>query len=219
MRYVAKRIAPAQFESWKATATDDWAPDFDNLQKPEKPILHQALLAEQGHACCYCGRRIAASNSHIEHFRPQKTYPQLALDYANLFASCNAEAGIKSKTHCGQAKGHQFDEALHLSPCDAGCERCFVYGLDGQILAAADGDVHAPYMICVLGLNVKFLQNRRNQFLDILFIDDEPLTDAELIRLYEACGRPDTAGVLPEYGHVLRRFIEQLLALNGIIPP
>ena len=91
MRHIEKGEPPESFCAWTMLANDNWSPSFENLQNPEKAALHGALLAEQGGVCCYCGGRIDASRSHIEHFRPQEIYPHLALDYTNLHASCIRE--------------------------------------------------------------------------------------------------------------------------------
>lgn len=81
MKSITKGTEPSAFLAWKAKASDDWQPSYSILQKPEKQILHAALLAEQGGVCCYCGRSIALADSHIEHFRPQEARGDLALAY------------------------------------------------------------------------------------------------------------------------------------------
>lgn len=79
MKGVSKIVEPAAFADWKAKANDEWQPSYDILQNPEKQILHESLLAEQGWVCCYCGRHISRLDSHIEHFRPQESREDLAL--------------------------------------------------------------------------------------------------------------------------------------------
>jgi hypothetical protein len=81
MKHTVKGVAPTEFEDWKQ---GDWTPGYADLQKPEKEQLLAALLCEQGGVCCYCWRSISQADSHIEHFRPRESRPDLALDYANL---------------------------------------------------------------------------------------------------------------------------------------
>ncbi|WP_071188519.1 retron system putative HNH endonuclease [Trichormus sp. NMC-1] len=62
MKYIEKGEEPEIFTNWKAQENDDWKPYWNtkdtNFQAPEKPVVHDALLIEQGYICCYCGMRI-----------------------------------------------------------------------------------------------------------------------------------------------------------------
>jgi uncharacterized protein (TIGR02646 family) len=213
MKCVAKGRPPEAFETWKALANDSWAPTYDDLQNPEKGILHEALLREQGWVCCYCGRGIARHDSHIEHFRPQETYPEQALAFENLFASCIREREPGAPLHCGHGKGNDFDEANHISPLEPGCERRFLYTLEGAIRPVDMGDDAAEYMGRLLKLDLAFLRNRRQEVLASVFDIDFLATasDDELRRLAAACREPDTEGRLTNFAHVVIRYIEQLL--------
>ncbi|MGK7925879.1 MAG: retron system putative HNH endonuclease [Spirulina sp.] len=93
MKYIKKNEEPEIFRDWKALANEDWQPNWDeNFQSPEKPAVHRSLLREQGSICCYCGREITRETSHIEHLKPRSLYPDLALNYSNLLASCQGES-------------------------------------------------------------------------------------------------------------------------------
>jgi uncharacterized protein (TIGR02646 family) len=213
MRHFVKGSSPAGFENWKALANDNWQPTYDDLQNPQKRELHQALLDEQGHVCCYCGRSIALTDSHVEHFRPQELRDDLALSFENLFASCIRETEPGAPLHCGHAKGNEFDEAKHVSPLDPGCERRFIYTLTGSVLLNDATDVQATYMRNLLRLDIDFLRNRRGEVLSQAF--DEAFiasaTKKELEALAVAFRQPDGAGNLESFGHVLARYAEQLL--------
>lgn len=213
MRHFVKGLAPAGFDVWKALANDDWQPTYDDLQNPQKRELHQALLDEQGRLCCYCGRSISLTDSHIEHFRPQELREDLALSYENLFASCIRETQPGAPLHCGHAKGNEFDEGLHISPLDSGCERRFAYSLMGSILPTDEGDAQAVFMSDLLQLDIEFLRNRRFEALTRVF--DEAFisssTDEELRALAIAFRQRDAAGGLENFGHVVARYAEQLL--------
>lgn len=213
MRHYPKGPQSAALEEWKALANEDWQPTYDDLQNPQKRRLHQSLLDEQGRACCYCGRTISLTDSHIEHFRPQELRDDLALSYENLFASCIRETAPGAPLHCGHAKGNDFDEAGHISPLDPTCERRFLYTLTGSILPSNQGDAQANYMNSLLRLDIDFLRNRRLEVLTSAF--DEGFigsaTDDELEALAIAFRQRDADGSLESFGHVLARYAEQLL--------
>lgn len=213
MRHFVKGPQPAALEEWKALANEDWQPTYEGLQNPQKRVLHQSLLDEQGHVCCYCGRRISLTDSHIEHFRPQELRGDLALNHENLLASCIRETAPGAPLHCGHAKGNDFDEAKHLSPVDPTCERRFIYTLTGSILPSDEEDARANYMSNLLRLDIDFLRNRRLEALTSTF--DEGFigsaTDDELAALAEAFRQRDPDGKLDSFSHVLARYAEQLL--------
>lgn len=210
MKYVKKQEAPDSFEQWKGKASDNWQPTYGALQNPEKAQLHEALLTEQGWVCCYCGRSIEQKQSHIEHFRPQEQYPDKALSYDNLYASCIRAANPGSPLHCGHAKGNAFNEALAVWPIASDCERQFRYTLDGQIIPEND---KASYMRDLLKLDIEFLNDRRAAVLQGVFDNDflENASADELNRLREGFRQFDADGQLPDFGHVVVRYAEQLL--------
>jgi uncharacterized protein (TIGR02646 family) len=221
MKHVSKGRPPAELEDWKALANADWQPAYADLQNPQKLALHRCLLAEQGWVCCYCGRRISQGDSHIEHFRPQKSHPDLALSYDNLHASCLRETprpetpqpALPLPLHCGHAKGGRFDADLHVSPLDPGCEGRFVYTLLGQMAPRQTGDPRASYMVELLQLDIAFLRNRRKAVLGHVF-DAEFLgtaTAEELRRLRDAAQDFGSDGQAPDFGHVLACFAQQRL--------
>ena len=215
MKRVVKGAEPRAFADWKAKANEDWQPSYGTLQNPEKRALHEALLAEQEGVCCYCGRAISLADSHVEHFRPQETYEELALEYDNLHASCIRETEPGAPLHCGHAKGSDLDQAKSVSPLDLDCERRFMYSAqDGAVFPVDKNDESAVYMVGLLKLDVTFLRDRRAEALKSVFDNQfvSSATDDELIKLAEAYRRPDADGHLTGFGHVLSRYAEQLLA-------
>lgn len=214
MKRVRKQASPAPFEAWKALANAEWQPTYAVLQNPEKRALHDALLADQGYVCCYCGRSVDRDDSHIEHFRPQESHDALALDYTNLLASCIRETQPGAPLHCGHAKSHDFDEVRSISPLDEDCEQRFLYVAgSGEIKAKSTADAAADYMIKLLKLDIQFLCNRREEVLkqvfDAAFVADA--TEDELERLALAYRQRRADGRLDGFGHVLARYAEQLL--------
>jgi len=216
MKHVEKGEAPNSFVKWLAQSCDDWKPTYADLQKPEKRELHRALLNEQGWVCCYCGCRITQDDSHIEHFRPQETNHEQALNYTNLHASCNGrrkqeeQEEQKVSLHCGHAKANKFDEAQALSPMDTGCEQAFRYTLNGQIIPDND---KAVYMCDLLKLDIAALNNRRKAVLEGVFDNDfvKEANNKELACLCEGYRQLDKEGYLPDFGHVVARYAEQLM--------
>lgn len=213
MKHVTKGSPAPEFVAWQVSEDPNWDPGYNDLQNPQKRKLHESLLSEQGWVCCYCGRGIDQHDSHIEHFRPQERYANLALSYQNLHASCIRETQPGSPLHCGHAKGSEFDEALQISPLDAHCETRFAYTLDGSIIPSDTTDVQAAYMVELLRLDIAFLRNRRGAEVSSVF-DPEFLattTSDELKALRDSFRARDTQGKASSFGHVLARFAEQRL--------
>lgn len=208
MKHTVKGVAPNEFEVWKRGS---WTPGYADLQNPEKGHLHAALIKEQGGVCCYCGRSVSQADSHIEHFRPQKSRPDLALDYSNLHASCIRETKPGNSLHCGHFKGNGFDEDNHISPLDTGCEERFQFTLKGEVAPTTLTDSAARYMICLLCLDCNFLNNRRKaaltQVFDAHFIST--VTKAELNELALAYRQRNDAGLLGDFSHVVARYADQ----------
>ncbi|MDR1349752.1 MAG: TIGR02646 family protein [Zoogloeaceae bacterium] len=209
MKHVVKGVEPEDFRAWKKRASVDWKPDYASLQNPEKRSLHKSLLQEQGWVCCYCGNRVSLDDSHIEHFHPQKCYPESALEYGNLHASCTSNPG--TPLHCGHAKGHRFDTSF-ISPLEPNCELRFIYGgIGGEIFSSNKTDAAATNMIDVLKLNIPILKNKRKALLNTILSPDflGNATNEELTILWMHYRKTDVEGKLQSFAHVVTRFIEQ----------
>lgn len=214
MRCLTKIDEPNSFISWKALANEDWQPTYSDLQNPQKEVLHNSLLREQGFTCCYCGRRVSLHDSHIEHFRPQSAFKELELDYSNLHASCIKETNPGHPLHCGHGKGNDFDADMALSPLDGSCARRFMYSImDGAIFPTDEGDKAATYMIQLLQISAPFLKSERAEVLGRTF-DEEFLANAspeDIEALARAFRTPDANGYLESFAHVIARYAEQQL--------
>ncbi|MEA5580340.1 retron system putative HNH endonuclease [Nodularia harveyana UHCC-0300] len=199
MKYIKKYQEPEQFSSWKALENDDWKPRWDdNFQAPEKPIVHDALLEEQGYICCYCGMGITRKNSHIEHLQPRSNYPDLALEYTNLIASCQGELKEQPRVpvHCGHKKKYWYDEHLMVSPLEINCADFFKYPASGEILPTDDlgKKAAAETTIEKLALNIRKLQNMRKEAIDAALFGIEDLTDEEIQQLAQGYEQMDSNG-------------------------
>lgn len=212
MKQVFKGTEPASFTQWKASENEEWTPTYPTLQNPEKRDLHNSLLREQGFACCYCGREIELSSSHVEHFRPQEHFQDLALEYRNLHASCLRETKPGNPLHCGHLKGNWFDEALHISPMEEGCELRFRYLLTGEIQKTEAADLPAAKMIEVLALDIAYLNNRRKEVIRRLFDENfiAQASEEDINRIITAI-RSANACDQKAFDHVIARYAEQLL--------
>ena len=216
MKYSAKSAPPQSFVNWLAKANQNWQPTYQSLQNPEISEVRQALLVEQEFVCCYCGRALKEdhSDSHIDHFRPQKIYDgktkeDLTLSYPNFVASCGPPNRSGRPSTCGDAKGDQFDEAAHVEPWDPECEQRFGYGSSGIIQATQADDVGANAMIDILKLHDESLILERGVFLAALEADITSGTitaqnvSAEIQRL-----RTATGGRRIGFSHVAARYLE-----------
>jgi len=70
-------------------------------------LIRKKLLDDQGFICCYCQRRIPHKSkkgkfitpkSKIEHFKCQKNFPRLQLDYRNMFIACRGKGNNDEHT-------------------------------------------------------------------------------------------------------------------------
>ncbi|MBD2593435.1 TIGR02646 family protein [Nostoc spongiaeforme FACHB-130] len=198
MKYIKKGEEPEKFVVWKALANDDWEPNWNNLQSPEKPILHDALLKEQGYICCYCGMQITKATSHIEHLKPRKYYPHLALEYTNLIASCQGESEEPPPVpvHCGHQKKYWYDEKLMISSLEANCGDFFKYLASGEILPTDELDKKdaAQTTIEKLALNISKLQNMRRMAIEAVLLDIDELSELEIQQLVQGYAQADANG-------------------------
>lgn len=213
MRNVLKDQSPPSFEEWKRQRNENWAPTYQDLRDPQKAELHDALLAEQGWTCCYCGCEIDRTDSHIEHFVPRHENSALAIDYQNLHASCLREITSTTPRHCGHSKGGELNQSQCISPLDPTCEARFIYQLDGSIQPSTANGNGAAYMIELLQLDIPFVRNRREAVLQLVFDPAflQSVTKEELELLRVNARAKNTQGKISSFGHVISRFAEQRL--------
>lgn len=178
MKYILKQQQPELFSTWKSIANDEWQPTFKELSGDTNKALKQALMQEQGEICCYCERRITLDDSHMEHIKPQSTYPELALEYENIGLSCQNQISKGEPRYCGNLKGNWFDDQLFISPYEQDCESFFSFTFDGRITPAKSHDLSAEETIKRLGLDIPKLIALRKAVIES-FIDSD-LSEEEL---------------------------------------
>lgn len=208
MKYIQKGKEPVELTQWKAKANENWKPRYEYMYHDVKDLVKKALMAEQGYICCYCERRLDDDYSHIEHFRTQSGFEELAISYDNMICSCQKPKRKEEKIepeHCGALRGKWFDEDLFISPFDPNCEERFAYSGDGHIRPRVQGDLAAETTIAKLGLNIKEVIAKRKGAMDAY--ETKPPTREELDGLIQR----DTNGCFAEYCTAIRYIYRDLL--------
>ena len=170
MRGSAKGREPEELLAWKETQrAGGIEPEYRSPPQFERRAMVNGLFAEQTGQCVYCGRRISLDRLrefHIEHFRPRSKYPELELDYANLFLSCGPEHEHGPRLTCGNHKADWFEEDCHITPAPESCAERFRYRSAGEI--TGDDTPEAAKMIQVLNLNHPELVTERQVVIEEL---------------------------------------------------
>jgi len=215
MKFIDKNEEPEIFANWKRLENEDWKPTWENFQKPEKPVVHNALLKEQGYICAYCGMRISRETSHIEHLKPREKYAKLGLDYTNFLASCQGESETPPSipVHCGHKKGKWYDESLMVSPLKEDCAVFFRYTEDGQILATEEVDKQNAAEITIdrLGLNIDKLKAMRQGAIAAILDDFDLLNAEEKQQLIDGFKKTNASGEYEEFVAAIVSVIQQYL--------
>ncbi len=201
MKYIKKSEEPESFTVWKNLANEDWQPSWENFSKPQKTYVRDSLLQEQGFICCYCGRRINTDDSHLEHLKPRTTYPQSALEYTNILASCQKDTVRKEPLHCGKIKDKWYDDNLMISPLDVNCAEFFRYTDDGQILATNNSEkqLAAETTIDKLALNIDKLKNLRAKSIEPILEIINTITEEERQNLILGFSETNSKGYYEEF--------------------
>lgn len=163
MKHIEKKAPPESLETYKQEENAA----FKRLPSPIKKALKLQLIDEQGGLCCYCGNRITYETSNIEHFKPKddSLFPELQLEYSNLFSSClggqiDRQTNSRFPLSCDAKKNNSI---IDVCPTDPDCEEQFMYDDDGNIYGCSD---KARTAIAVLGLNNEVIKNRRKAAID-----------------------------------------------------
>ena len=214
MRFIEKREEPSELADWKALANENWTPVWSDFRDPQKAATHRSLIEEQHHICCYCGRRIASSDSHIEHLQPRSdTGEDLKLSYANMLASCMRQQEKKVPLHCGAAKGDWFDKNM-VHPLKRNCESRLRYTADGGVSAFNNDDEAASNTVDQLKLNIPKLQRERKAVIDVFllpFLDGE-LTEEDVSRIIAVHQAPNKQNYLPAYGFAVAQVLSEFVS-------
>ncbi len=213
MKHIRKKPEPPTIlQKINHPIPDDPKLTYDKSRK--KKELRQALSAEQGHICCYCGQKLILEESHVEHLRPRSTHPHLSLEYENLLVSCQGNLQASEPRHCGKAKDNWFNEELMVSPLWKDCSEFFEYSLAGEIMATKDIGKHhsAKETIDRLSLNIPKLQAMRQAEIDPLFELD--LAPEEVIGLIDSMAITDNQGCYRPFCSALIHLLKLEYSIN-----
>ena len=211
MNFIHKQNEPVEFSEWKKTIdTPGNSGQWDDFRQPEKGIVLQSLLGEQGFVCCYCEQKVSPTDSHIEHLKPQQFFPEERFDYLNILASCNGNGN----NHCGQRKGNWYDPSLFTSPLDADCMTHFKFTSAGAIKPTNDPAKHpvASETIARLNLNTPSLIDKRKRVLKELII--EGISTEELKTIKEKYSFRNFSGQFDPF----RAFVDYILGIYTTTP-
>lgn len=224
MKHIVKGNEPREFTRWKDRVNDPgndgWRPLWGNFQNPEKTIVHNSFLHEQGSICCYCMQMIDRFSSHFEHVKPrevskQENNEEEQLSYGDMLASCGKDDGKPEnlQVHCGQhrgRKGNWYDPDLFVSPLHPDCESRFRFYDDGMI-RAVDGDSGAEKTIESLGLDYTLLvKNRKAAIIDATR-DLQMLPDQEIAQRFREFSARSADGRFKEYCVAVKQVLSRLV--------
>lgn len=208
MKKIDKGAPPEWFEIWKkdfkkangreAHYKNDFSSD-DSDGKKRRQKMRSQLIEEQGHICCYCMKRILLDKSHIEHFWPKAYFPQIDLEYNNMFASCNGVGIISADEYCGHKKEDWWNENM-IPPTKLEIETVFRYSVDGKIHSVPrkpTTDI-AQEMIIHMGLDSFHLErNRREAIENSEVFDEEEYSDEDIRDFIDYYSNQDNGKYVP----------------------
>ena len=92
------------------------------------------LSSEQNNMCAYCEKKITSNKdkSNIDHFRTRHCFPELTLEYSNLFVSCNSFLHCSSKKDTSNLTRENFNNLI--SPFENKNDDNFTFSHTGDIL-------------------------------------------------------------------------------------
>ena len=156
MKRIVKGNEPTSLTEHRAAQHSSFA----NLNKTD---VRASLLAEQGHLCCYCMKRIPETNetpgSKIEHFLCQDDHRQEELNYNNMLLACLGNEGFPHRLQtCDSYKGNK---PLAITPSSNGrnIEDLINYKANGEIYS--NNEQLNEELDSVLNLNMQTLKENR----------------------------------------------------------
>ncbi|MEG3168065.1 retron system putative HNH endonuclease [Sphingomonas sp. LB3N6] len=215
MRTVVKGAAPLAFVAWLNLANEDWTPTYGNLSGEPMTAAREALLKEHQFLCAYCGRAVLAdgSDSHIEHFFPQKKFRNWSVEWWNLFISCGRATGDTCPATCGTEKEDWIPSPNFIIPSSPDSDSRFRYDGLGNIGPTNSPDLAATTMIHRLALDDDALALERRQIIAALEADVAAgeLSPATIAAEIERWHTADPSGRLKAFSQVAARYLEDEL--------
>jgi uncharacterized protein (TIGR02646 family) len=167
MRNIAKGAEPQSLTAHRARTHSA----YNNYREIQE--LRESLVLEQRGLCCYCLCRIVPRELEmkVEHWHPQRRYPDEQLTYTNLLGACmggekpnpNDERDVDR--HCDTFKG---DKDLSLNPAVDDVESTISYLKDGRIRSS--NWAFNNELTSVLNLNTFAMVNKRKAVINSLLL-------------------------------------------------
>lgn len=219
MKRIFKNLPNKPLEQWRKKQKPEHL-NFENLRDPERELVLEWLIKEQGALCCYTGIRIDADTSHIEHLKPQTicrkegTQEDIAAD--NILAafpkSASCPYGAKYRGHWYGEDDQKKPAHLFVHPLMPDCESRFRYNWTGDVEATKPQDAAARMTIERLGLGNGELEDRRRSAVKAIFFQKaKPLSSPKIQRIVANLDKRDKAGAFRAFCFVLKQAGEQLL--------
>lgn len=164
MRAIKKGTEPNSLAQHRSSSSGDYIADYANYKSMGE--LRAALVAEQGGICCYCMKRIRATETDmkVEHWACQSDHSDKQLDYGNMLGACLGNEGSpKVAQHCDTRKANLSLSKNPANPADQ-VESYISFGADGKI-TASDTDFDQE-LNDVLNLNLPWMKTNRKSVLD-----------------------------------------------------
>ncbi|WP_331843140.1 TIGR02646 family protein [Pantoea agglomerans] len=211
MRQIEKKREPRELSAYKKIKDAVYdGPDF----RPVKEKIRLSLLAEQGHLCAYCMKRINENEMKIEHWACQHENSDKQLDYKNLLACCKGHEGsaLKEQT-CDTRKGGRD---LKLSPATPTHRINNLINYDNKgTIKSNDIDFNSQLNV-ILNLNTSRLKSNRLKVLDkireILHENRGNRKVNEIQKLLDIYTQKSSKGTYFEYYGIVINYLEKKIA-------
>jgi len=223
MKYIKKqKREPKNLRDWVSENKNSNCDYENSLPTAIKHSLYELMLNEQGHICCYTGKRISKTNSHIEHVFPQSKCKQCRklrkgkikvcrpcdnkdVLYHNMIVSIGTYK--KELQYGGTKRKEWYDPQNFIHPLLKSCGNLYSFSSNGEISGKTKA---AKSTIKALGLDDTSLTEDRNNKVYELFISS-PLSVSEIKRIISNIYNKNSSGEFTEYCFVLKSAGEEIL--------
>ena len=198
MKFIQKGKEPEAWKKYRLT---------EGVTFTAIPELKNALLAEQGHLCCYCMSRINFETMKVEHWKPRRNRGFI-FAYNNLLAAC--EGNFCTDKHCDTLKD---DYEISINPISTtnNVEDIISYKWsDGSLDSAPE---YKQDIETFLNLNNSVLKRNRLSVLNavIQVLKLKKYSKSECQKQLEKFQKRDKSGKFQPYCLVAIRFLEKKL--------
>lgn len=227
MKYIEKKPEPASLTKLKNLKYTDYKPQFHNLPVNVWNDIMNQLLLDQGCLCCYTLDEITPETAMLVHFYPTDYFPELELEYRNLFLALRQPDGLPPDYKVGYQAKENTIVPNYLS--DRRCASYFRYNTLGEILPAGTGQLRTirkckdnykkltPEQqmvlntIDVLNLNAEQLKDQRKIIYQEVLNSVRKLSKAQIQRVVMNLRQRDAkTGKYRRFNEVIIHYLESL---------